>query len=361
MAEQFGEKTHEATPHRRQKAREEGHVAKSQDLTSAIILIGALLILLWQGQSLVNFLGHLTHSQLAEKTTFDNSSSIVIHQLRSLVLQLAVVLLPILGLLFVLAVIVQVGQVGILFVPKRLSPALNHINPLRGIQRLLSLPTFVRFALGLSKVFTVSAVGAVSLWLDRTAILSLGGLGVHELLLAIFSLIFWTVLKIGFALLILAIADYAFQYWKHEQDLRMTNHEMREELRSLQGDPQVTARRFAVQRQLVLNRVMSLVPQANVVVTSATELSVAIQYEPASMTTPVVVAKGAGMVAQRIRTLALAANVTIVERKELAQTLHKQVDPGSPISSEHYPEVAEILQYVYRLKNETLSGQPHAA
>ena len=361
MAEPFGEKIHEATPHRRQKAREEGHVAKSQDLTSAIILIGALLILLWQGQSLLDFLGRLAHSQLAEKVTFDNSSSILTQQLRALVLQLASVLLPILGLLFVLAVIVQVGQVGLLFVPKRLSPDLNHINPLRGMQRLFSLPTFVRFSFGLFKVLAVSAVGAVSLWLDRATILSLGGLGVRELSLAIFSLIFWTVLKIGFALLILAIVDYAFQRWKHEQDLRMTNHEMREELRSLQGDPQVTARRLAVQRQLVLNRVISLVPQANVVVTSTIELSVAIQYEPATMTTPVVVAKGAGMVAQRICTLALEANVTIVEHKELARTLYKQVDPGNPITSDHYPAVAEILQHVDRLKNETLSGQPQAA
>ena len=361
MAEQFGEKIYEATPHRRQKAREEGHVAKSQDLTSAIILIGALLILLWQGQSLVEFLGSLTHSQLAGKVILDNSSSMVIHQLQELVLQLTSVLLPILGLLFVLAVIVQIGQVGFLFVPKRLSPDLNHINPLRGMHRLFSLPTFVRFTFGLCKVLAVSSVGAVSLWLDRAAILSLGGLGVREISLAIFSLIFWTVLKIGFALLTLAIVDYAFQYWKHEQDLRMTNHEMREELRSLQGDPQVAAKRLAVQRQLVLNRVVSLVPEANVVVTNPTELSVAIQYNPATMATPVVVAKGTGMLAQRIRTLALEANITIVEHKELARTLYKHVDPGSPISSDHYREVAEILRYVYQLKKETWHGQPQAA
>ena len=361
MAEQFGEKTHEATPHRRQRAREEGHVAKSQDLTSAIILIGALLILLWQGQSLVDFLGGLTHRQLGGKVTLDNSSSAVIHQFQDLVLQLTSVLLPILGLLFVLAVIVQVGQVGFLFVPKRLSPDLNHINPLRGLQRLFSLPTFARFTFGLFKILAVSSVGAVSLWLDRVAILSLGGLGVRELSLAIFSLIFWTVLKIGFALLILAIVDYAFQHWKHEQDLRMTNHEMREELRSLQGDQQVTARRLAVQRQLVLNHVVSLVPQANVVLTNRTELSVAIQYDPATMATPVVLAKGAGILAQRIRTLALEANVTIIEHKELARTLYKHVDPGNPIPSDHYRAVAEILRCVYQLKKEALSGQPQAA
>ena len=133
------------------------------------------------------------------------------------------------------------------------------------------------------------------------------------------SLVLWTSLKIAGALLILAILDYGYQRYKFEQDLRMTPQEMREEMRNLQGDPQVAAGRRAVQRQLVLNRLSQTVPKADVIVTNPTELAVAIQYDASTMKAPVVVAKGAGLLAQRIRRLGLESAIPIVERKPLAQ------------------------------------------
>ena len=159
-----------------------------------------------------------------------------------------------------------------------------------------------------------------------------------------------TVLWVGVALLILAVFDYGLQRWKHEQDLRMTHQEVREEMKNLQGDPQIVARRRAIQRQMVLNRISSSVPKADVVVTNPTELAVAIQYDPEEMAAPVVVAKGAGVLAQRIRRLALEHNIPVVERKPLAQLLYKEVDIDKPIPTESYAAVAEVLAYVYQLK-----------
>ena len=160
----------------------------------------------------------------------------------------------------------------------------------------------------------------------------------------------WTCLKIGVALLVLALLDYGFQWWKHEQDLRMTTQEMREELKTLQGDPQIAARRKAVQRQLALNRIGTAVPKASLVVTNPTELAIAIQYDIETMAAPVVVAKGAGSVALRIRRLALENNIPVVERKELARALFKHVDVGKPIPPEQYAAMAEVLRYVYQLQ-----------
>jgi flagellar biosynthetic protein FlhB len=169
------------------------------------------------------------------------------------------------------------------------------------------------------------------------------------------------VLWIGLALLLLAVLDYGVQRWKYEQDLRMTHQEIREEMKNVQGDPQIVARRRAIQRQMVLNRISTSVPKADVVVTNPTELAVAIQYDPQEMAAPVVVAKGAGVLAQRIRRLALENNIPVVERKPLAQLLYKEVDINKPIPTDSYAAVAEVLAYVYQLQGKKLPAPPRAA
>ena len=150
------------------------------------------------------------------------------------------------------------------------------------------------------------------------------------------QILLWTALKIAGALVLLALLDYGFQWWKHEQDLKMTPQEIREELKNLEGNPQVVARRRQVQRQLALNRISAAVPKADVVITNPTELAVAVQYEAETMAAPIVVAKGAGVVAQRIRNLALEHGIPIVEKKPLAQALYREVDVNHPIPQDKY-------------------------
>ncbi|CAN0373485.1 unnamed protein product, partial [Ectocarpus sp. 4 AP-2014] len=172
---------------------------------------------------------------------------------------------------------------------------------------------------------------------------------------------FAAVFAAGAALLILALADLAFQRWKHEQDLKMTAQEMKEEMKNLQGDPEIAARRRQVQRQMAQARIGTDVPKADVVVTNPTELAVALQYDPDTMAAPVVLAKGAGVLAQRIRRLALENSVPIVERKPLAQLLYKEVDVNHPVPSDSYAAVAEVLAYVYQLKGKKPPRPPRAA
>ena len=296
-----------------------------------------------RGAALADFFGHYTRRQFGGVNDLTGSLGAALAESDYLLLELAKVTFPMFAILFLVAVLINVAQVGVLFVPQRLAWDMSRISPLRGLQRLFSLPTFMRFAFGVFKVIVVSVVAAWSLWGDRAAILSLSGLSVGGIAQAVFQLMFWTTLKIAGALLVLAVLDYAFQRWKYEQDLRMTTQELREELKSLQGDPQLVARRRAIQRQLVLNRLNMLVPKADVVVTNPTRLAVAIQYDLETMVAPVVVAKGAGVLAQRIRRLALDANIPMVERKDLARSLYKQVEPGHPIPTAEYAVVAEIF------------------
>jgi len=354
MAEQFGDKSHEATPFRRQKAREEGNVAKSHDLASAVLLIGSLLAIMYLGASVCTFLGQLTQYQLGGDARLAADPQWAIGIWNVVVNGLAKVLLPVFGVFLLLAVAVNVAQVGFLFLPNKLALDPSHVNPVKGVRRLISLTNVVRLALGIFKVLVVAAVAFASLWGQREAILSLGTMEVGQIAAFIASITIWTCLKVGAALLGLALIDFAYQRWKHERDLRMTPQEVREEMKTLQGDPQVLARRRAVQRQLVLNRLQGTVPKADVVVTNPTELAIAIQYDPATMPAPIVVAKGAGLVAQRIRRLALEHDIPIVERKDLARALYKQVEINQPVPVEQYAAVAEVLRYVYELKGKSL-------
>ncbi len=360
MAEQFGEKTHDATPHRRQKAREEGQVARSQDLSSALMLLGATLTLMYLGGNLAGYFHQLTTHQLGGEPWLQTDISSFTASWNTTLFHLAGAILPIFGLMLLAGVVVHLGQVGILFVPGKLAPDFDRVNPLSGARRLFSMSSAVRLGLGIFKIAVVVGVAAVCVQQHYPTILSLSSRAVPEIAAIVVNILLDTCLKIGLALLVLALVDYGFQRWKYEQDLRMTNQEIREEMKMLQGDPQLIAHRRQVQRQLVLNRLQNSVPTADFVVTNPTELAIAIKYDPQTMAAPVVVAKGAGLLAQRIRRLALDHGIPIVERKPLARVLYQQVDVNQPIPAEQYTAVAEVLRYVYQLQGKTLPGQQAA-
>ncbi|MGQ9504047.1 MAG: flagellar biosynthesis protein FlhB [Thermogutta sp.] len=349
MPEQAGERTIEPTQHRRQKAREEGHVAHSADLVSAIVLLTGTLSLIFFGRELIDFFFQFAKQYLGEVLATDDSGT-VIALVTTIVQKLAMILGPILVAIMGAAVAGHFLQFGFLFVPQKLIPDITRIDPLKGFQRIFSWANLVRLAFGIFKLLAVGTVGAAYLLTQADTILGLSSLVPVEIASYIVELLIWTTVRLGIALLVLAILDFGFQYWKREQDLKMTPQEFKEELRNLEGDPQIAARRKVVQRQLMLNRVSQTVPKADVVVTNPTELAVALQYDPEKMAAPIVVAKGAGLVAQRIRRLAEQHGVPVIEKKPLAQALYRTVEINQPIPQELYAAVAEVLAYVYHLK-----------
>ena len=357
MAESTGDKSQEATQHRRQEAREQGQVAQSPDLASAGLLIAGLVVLMMLGGHLVEFFAHLAQQQLGGEAWLAADHSFIISYSYQLLFELAQVLAPVLGLLLLAGILMHVLQTGLLWVPDKLALDIERINPLSGLKRTFSLSNVVRLVMGLFKVLIVSLVAFWSLYHRRDEILAVAGMDLAQIAAFIVDITLWTSLKIGIALAVLAALDYGYQRWKQEQDLRMTPQEVREEMRNLQGDPQVIARRRQVQRQLALHRISSTVPKADVVVTNPTELAVAIQYDAATMKAPIVLAKGAGAVAAKIRRIALENGVPVLERKPLAQALYKEVDINRPIPDKLYSGVAELLAYVYQLKGKTLPGR----
>ena len=354
MPDQDTEKQHDATQHRRDEAREQGEIARSQDLASAVVLVVALGLLYSAWPNFTDFLGGFATTQLGGDAWLDADQEIFVTRMRGLMFELLKVVGPLFGLVVLAAVGANLMQFGILFLPDKLMPDLQRLDVLAAAMRIFSMQNLVKLGFGMMKLVLVVSVAYYELQGKYEEVLALSALSLPQTASYVVDILFWTTFKIASALLLLALLDFGFQWWRHEQDLKMSTQELRDEMKNTQGDPQVISRRRQVQRQLVQNRMKSTVPKADVVVTNPTELAVALQYDPATQAAPIVLAKGAGVLAQRIRQLALENGIPIIEKKPLAQALYKNVEINHPIPGDLYSAVAEIMAYVYQLKGKTM-------
>ena len=254
MAERTDEKSIEPTPSRRARARQEGHVAKSHDLVSAALLAGALFTLVYLGGSVAEYLVRLARRQLGGQAWLAANHEFAVDQWHLVTRELGLVLLPFFAVIVVVALCANVLQIGFQFVPQRLLPDIGRLNPADGARRLFSAGNGVRMLMGILKLLVVAAAVWGSLRNDYQRILGLSNLEVPQIIAFIASLSVRTMLWATSALLLLSLLDYGYQRWNHERDLRMTPQELREEQKSLQGDPQLTTRRRALQRQLLVDR-----------------------------------------------------------------------------------------------------------
>ncbi|MBN8625657.1 MAG: flagellar biosynthesis protein FlhB [Planctomycetes bacterium] len=354
MPDQDAEKTHDATPHRRQEAREQGEVARSADLAAAVVLVAALGLLYTWWPTMLDFLGGFATTQLGGDAWLDADQETFVVRMRGLLWELTKVLGPLFALVMLAGIGANLMQFGLLFLPEKLMPDLKRLDVLAAAMRIFSMQNLVKLGFGMLKIVLVVVVAYYELKDQIDDVLALSALSLPQTASFAISVLFWTTFKIAAALLVLALVDFGFQWWRHEQDLKMSTQELRDEMKNTQGDPQIIARRRQAQRQLVQNRLKSTVPKADVVVTNPTELAIALQYDPATMAAPVVLAKGAGVLAQRIRQIALEHGIPIIEKKPLAQALYKDVDVNRRIPGALYSAVAEIMAYVYQLKGKTM-------
>jgi len=343
------ERTEPATPRRREEARERGQVARSADLSSAVILLAAVLALRFLGRPMIEGIFASSASVLEGLATVDGEPGNLLAQFGGAFAAVFLGFLPFIGILLAAALGANLVQVGFLFTAKPLTPDFDRIDPVSGFARIFSARGLMRIVSGLLKVAAVALVVFWTMWAERVRLVELSGRGFEEILGVAVELMLSLSLRAALVLLVLAIFEYGFQKWQYERDLRMSKRELREELRRYEGDPRIRERRRSIQQQLALQRMMLGVPQATVVITNPTHLAVAVRYEK-SMEAPVVVAKGAEQLARRIRESALEHGVPLVERKDLARALYRSVDVGGSIPPDLYQAVAEILAYVYRLK-----------
>lgn len=354
MADDLGDRTEEATPKRRSEAREEGNVAKSHDLGSALMLLVATLSLwaasmsmLGQGKSLLQ--QSLDFQALSNPLDLNAMGETAWH----LAVAAVRIAAPLILLAWLGAFLSQFTQVGWLISTKAAQPNFKKINPLKGLKRIFGISGLVKSGLDSSKVGIVLVVAVITIIDDGREILTLPYLTSFQAWAAIGEMMLVLALRVLAILLALGLLDYIYQRWKHSHDLRMTKQQVKDEMKQSEGDPEVKRRRIRIQRQIAMQRISSAVPKADVVVTNPEHISIAIQYDSANMNAPKVVAKGADYLAMRIRHIAMQHGIPIVERRPLARALYKQVGVNQEIPPEFYKAVAEILAYVYRLSGRT--------
>ncbi|MGA2583236.1 MAG: flagellar biosynthesis protein FlhB [Tepidisphaeraceae bacterium] len=349
MAESSGDKTEAPTPRRRQEAREQGNIARSHDLTSAVLLIGGLLLLKWFGMNLLSALRSIVEQMLSVRSLSNVNSSSIADQALGALGQIGANVAPVLGGVMLIVIAVNIAQVGLILSPTRIQPNLAALNPFRGIGKILGRGQGpIHLLMNIVKVVLVglvaySAIGdrlGEIISVQRLTFLQSFGIGAQ--------IVFNIGMRVGFLLLLLAIFDYVNQRQRVEQSLRMTKQEVKDEMRRMDGDPMIKQRRRQIAIARAKERLKKEVPTADVVVTNPTHFAVALKYDP-SMHAPKLVAKGADFLAQRIRELAIEAGVPIVERAPLARAIYRMVDVGDEIPEQFYSAVAEILAYVYEL------------
>ena len=327
-------------------------MAKSQDLSAGLDLWAAFILLMVFGAPLAAGLAGMLRYLLDDRDSGTMLRGEGVADLCRWVAQNTVIVVaPILLLLFGVTFLAQVVQVGWHPTLEPLMPKLDRLDPLKGVQRLFGLRNAVKTLTGIVKMLLIGAIVAYVVMSDWNRIIALAQLDVRSMwtviLAVITRLLLWTLA----VLLVIGLADYFYQRWQMTKDLMMTRQEVKEEHRSSEGDAETKGRRMKLARQMAMQRLAKNVPKANVIVTNPTHYAVALQYDPKTMASPKVVAKGADFMAMRIREIAAAHKIPIVERPPLARALYAGVPVGKQIRPEFYEAVAEILAYVYRLQN----------
>ncbi len=345
-----GERTESATGRRRDKARDKGQVAKSIELNTLFVLTAGIAMLLLLPRYLTITIGRnaaylFSQAYLLRVDNIGGLRTMLIGNTQNLALCLA----PIMAVVLVAAVGGNIAQVGMNFSAEALMPNASKLNPVAGMKRFVQKRTFFELAKGLTKVGIIGVLAWLVIRSQLVRLLPASNLDLSDIVrVARGGFIHLMIVLLGFVAL-LAVVDWTYQRWQYEEDLKMSKQEVKEENKEYEGDPQIKARIRGMQMDLARQRMLAAVPGADVVVTNPTHLAVALQYKPGTAA-PVVVAKGADYLAQKIREIARASRVPVIENKPVARALYKDVKVGRAVPERLFQAVAEILAYVYRLK-----------
>ena len=347
--ESFQDKTEPATPRKKEESRKKGQVAKSRDLSSVAVLSAGVIYLYFGARHMTEALGNCIQSSFKTVHLYTDNIQDLISLTIASVERFIWIALPIMAVTMMIALTINLLQTGFLFSVETLSPKASKIDPLKGAKRIFSRQSLVELAKSILKLIIVASVAFSTLKNELNQVIPL----LYQEKIQIFSVLGQSAFKVTIRccviLTILAILDFLYQRWDHEQKLKMTKQEVKDEYKHTEGDPMVKSRIRSIQREMARRRMMAEVPKADVVITNPTHLAVALRYDQSNMPAPRIVAKGANKIAERIKTLAKEHEIPVVEDKPLAQNLYK-LEIGEEIPAQFYQAVAEILAYVYGLR-----------
>lgn len=351
FADDAEEKTEKATSKKRSDEREKGKVAKSQEINTAVLLLFCFILLITFGGSMKSGMTHLYEKSFSEFAHWDVTISSVHDVFVQATLEMAKIIAPVMAVAIAAGLIANLGQIGFLFTAEPLKFDLNKINPFQGAKRIFSLRALVELFKSLLKIAFIGTITFSIIWMFKDDMMMLAFkttddatrfFGRTAMLMGIASAV---------ALLLLAVFDYAYQRYDFEKNMKMSKKDIKDEHKNMEGDPQLQSKIKEKQRQMASRRMMSEVPEADVVITNPTHYAVAIKYEEETASAPFVIAKGADHLATKIKAVAGNNHIVLMENQPLARSLYEKLEIRDVIPEEFYQAVAEILAYVYRLEN----------
>lgn len=348
----FAEKTEKPTQKRREKAAEKGQVARSPELNSVFVLLVTFLAFKFYTPYMIDEWAALTRDlyRLFANGSFDLDYRALQSMFLTVVISVAKILTPVVGGAMVAGVLASLVQVGFRFNLSLIKFNLENIDPIAGTRQLFSQTAIVELVKSLFKVFIVGYIAYSEYMKEFTRFTTLSDMNLRASSSFIGQVTLNMVFKIILWLAILAIADFIFQRWRHEKQIKMSKQEVKDEYKQQEGDPQLKGRIKQKQRQMAMARMMQALPQADVVITNPTHFAVALRYDTKIMSAPMVIAKGQDMLALKIKEVAKEHNIVIIENKPLAQSLFHGAEIGDTIPPELFQAVAEVLAFVYKLK-----------
>ena len=345
------DKTEKATPKRERDAREKGQVARSRELTTAVLIAGGAGVLIGTGPDMVAGAMQLMRRALTIDPSLLGSSADLAGHFGTLLRAGLMIAMLLLALGFIGALLGPLLLGGWNFSSQATMPQFSRINPGAGLARIFSSQALVDLALGMLKVLVLGGIGAVVLWSSRPEMMSLSGMDAGPAMAWSGSTIMRIFGWMSLGLATIAALDVPWQILRHRKQLRMTKQEIRDEYKQAEGRPEVKAKIRQAQEAIARGRMMQQVPLADVIVTNPTHYAVALKYSAGKMRAPKVVAKGADLVAQRIRELGRENRVPIVSAPPLARALYRAVELDQEIPAALFQAVAQVLTYVYQLRN----------
>ncbi len=345
------ERTEQATPRRLEQAREEGQVPRSRELATAAILLAGSGALLFSAPLLGERFAALARAAFGFSRDGLADPGLMAALLGAATLTALGALVPVFLLLMVAAVVGPAALGGWLFSSRALAPKLERLDPVRGLQRMFSMRSLVELLKAVAKVLLVAGVAVLLLWTLRGQLLAIGAEPVGPAIAHALRLVGLSALALSASTLLIAAVDVPFQLFDHARKLRMTTQQVRDEIKETEGRPEVKSRIRQLQRQLARSRMMAAVPSADVVITNPTHFAVALRYQAGHALAPVLVAKGSDLIALKIREIAEAHGVAVVSAPRLARAVYYSTEIDESIPAGLYLAVAQVLAYVFHLRN----------
>ncbi len=344
------DKTEEATPKREREAREKGQIARSKELATVSALVAAAALFIAMGDSFIRGLAELIRRNFTfpREAAFDEGAMVL--NLARTVEDGFLVMLPLFILMIIMAVLSNIVLGGFSLSAKAIAFKGEKLNPIKGLKRVFAWRGLMEMFKGLAKFVLVAIVGLSVMNFYSDDLMQMGRESLPTAMAHAGNILVWAFLIIASSLLLVAAIDIPFQLWDHARQMKMTKQEVKDEHKQTEGSPEVKMRQRRIQMEMAQRRMMDKVPSADVVVTNPTHYAVALRYDALNMNAPIVVAKGSDLIATRIRSLAVEHEVPVLSAPPLARALYHSTELDEPIPDGLYRAVAQVLAYVYQLR-----------